>query len=475
MVAYKSDYNINGLKSETIAAISTPFAVGGISVIRISGSEAFLVADSVFTAKSGERLEGKKGYTACFGEVFGGAQKATPLDECVATVFRAPKSYTGENVVELSCHGGIVNTREVLRAVISAGARIATPGEFTKRAFLNGKLSLTQAEAVTQMINAKTHQALTAARSLHEGALYKRLEGISATLVSVSGSIAAWIDYPEEDLAPIDDAVLLADLKRVKMDIVALLATFDTGKLIFEGIETVIAGKPNVGKSTLMNMLSKEEKSIVTEIAGTTRDVVEERVILGGVMLRLCDTAGIRETEDVVESHGVELAKKRLSNAQLALCIFDATTPPDEQDKMVLNEAIKSGAHVIAVINKIDKVDNIDKALLEAITNAGVCYVAISAKEQIGALDLEKAISDAVQINEIDTGAGILQNERQFEAATRANDALQEAITALENGMTLDAVNVVVEDAIEAVFSLSGKSVSSAVIDNVFSNFCLGK
>lgn len=466
------------MKSETIAAISTPPAVGGISVIRISGESATAVADRVFSAKSGEQLCLKKGYTMAFGNVFADEKKEQPLDECVAAVFRAPKSYTGENVVELSCHGGIVNTREVLRAVIAAGARLAQPGEFTKRAFLNGKLSLTQAEAVIDMINAKNHQALKAARSQMDGALNRRLDKIAELLIKAVGAVAAWIDYPEEDLAPIDERELLCDLKKVREEQKKLLDTFDTGRLIFEGIETVIVGKPNVGKSTLMNLLSREEKSIVTEIAGTTRDVVEERVSIGDIMLRLCDTAGIRETQDIVERQGVILAKKRLSSAQLILAVFDAAAPPDSEDIAVLEQITQGGkdnSTAIAVINKADLVEVINSELVELLKKHKLAFVALSAKEQTGAEELENEIVRAIHLDAIDPGEGILQNERQHEAALYCYNSINEAVIALENSMTLDAVNVLLEDAIEAVFSLSGKSTSTAVIDNVFSNFCLGK
>jgi tRNA modification GTPase len=277
----------------TIAAIATPLAAGGIGIVRISGEDAIAIADSIFRAKRGVKLSKIAGYTAAYGHVYAGEQL---IDEGIALVFRAPKSYTGEDVVELSCHSGIAIMRKVLEASICAGAHIAQAGEFTKRAFLNGRIDLTRAEAVMELISAKGEQAAAAAIAQHEGALFRRISSIKAKLFDISADICAFVDYPEEDIPDLSAPVLEKKLIEIDSELEKCIETYDKGRILREGIDTVIVGKPNVGKSTLMNLLAGSEKSIVTEIPGTTRDLVEETVLFAGNTLRLTDTAGIRET-----------------------------------------------------------------------------------------------------------------------------------------------------------------------------------
>ena len=310
------------LMEDTIAAIATPLQASGLGVIRISGPDAMAVADTVFRSVSGKPLAAKKGYTAAFGHV---GDRAGVFDEAVALCFRGPKSYTGEDVVELSIHGGTYLMKRLLSAVVEAGARPAAAGEFTKRAFLSGKVSLTQAEAVVDLIEAQGKEAAKAALAVKEGSLYKATRRLSETLLSLSGHLAAWVDFPEEDVPEVEEEALIRELSAVKEQIRALLRTYDTSKIMKDGIQTVIVGRPNVGKSTLMNLLAGEEKSIVTSIPGTTRDVVEDTVWLGGVALRLADTAGIHETDDPVEKVGVQRAKNKLAQAQLVLAVFDSS------------------------------------------------------------------------------------------------------------------------------------------------------
>ena len=279
----------------TIAAISTGQAAGGIGIVRISGENALNIADRIFKSVSGLKLNELSGYRAALGTVF---LEEKPVDEAIATVFRAPKSYTGEDVVELSCHGGLYVTRQVLRAALSAGAVAAEPGEFTKRAFLNGKMDLTKAEAVMSIISAQGEQAKAAALGTLDGLLYRKISGISGELKGLAASLAAWVDYPDEEIEDLPDDKILSVLENAASSLSDLIARFDSGRAVLEGVDTAIVGKPNVGKSTLMNLLTGTEKSIVTEIAGTTRDIVEETAVVGGVVLRLCDTAGLRETDD---------------------------------------------------------------------------------------------------------------------------------------------------------------------------------
>ena len=337
------------MSDKTIAAISTAQGIGGIGVIRISGEDAISVADRVFTALSDNKLENSKGYTAHFGFVHSNNEK---IDESIATVFRAPHSYTGEDVVELSCHGGIYVTKRVLRAVLDNGAVSADAGEFTKRAFLNGKMDLTQAEAVMDIIGAKSNAAAKSALATHEGALSKNINLIKDELVNRAAHLCAWADYPEEDIEEIEFETLKNSLKSSAEKLFSLLKNYDKGKAVREGIDTVIVGKPNVGKSTLMNLITGFDKSIVTQIAGTTRDIVEETAVVRDITLHLSDTAGIHDTDNMIEQIGVDKAKSRISTAELIIAVFDSSKELDEDDLNLLSDLKNSTC--IAVINKED-------------------------------------------------------------------------------------------------------------------------
>ena len=455
------------MAEKVIAAISTPCAPGGIGVIRISGAGAIDLADRIFRPVSGEPLAARKGYTAAFGSVWDGQG---PVDDAIATVFRAPKSYTGEDVVEISCHGGLLVCRRVLRAALAAGAAPAGPGEFTKRAFLNGKLSLTEAEAVTDLISASSDQALRAARSAMKGALYRKIRGITDDLLTVSSHIAAYIDYPDEEIDPVESQETAETLRRAESQLRGLLDTFDRGQILREGVETVIVGKPNVGKSTLMNLLAGRQKSIVTDIPGTTRDVVEETVDLGGVVLRLADTAGIRSTQDAVEKAGVDLALERLDSAGLVLAVFDQSVPLSQED-YALVERLK-GLPTIAVCNKADLNVKYDVGFI----NSNFQHIVeISARENSGLDPLRQEIIGLLELDGISADGAILANARQFDCAQRAWGLLKEAISTLESGYTLDAVDVAVESVISALLELTGEKVTDAVVDQVFARFCVGK
>ncbi len=453
--------------SSTIAAISTPNAVGGISVLRISGPEAIAASDRVFRPVSGKPLADHKGYTAAYGTVYDGEEA---LDDVVATVFRGPKSYTGEDVVEISCHGGLYVTRRVLMAILKEGVSLAGPGEFTKRAFLNGKLSLTQAEAVADLIQAGGEQSLRSARGAMKGELYRKIRALTDRMLTVSGHIAAYMDYPEEEIDPVESNEIQDALSQVQQELEDLLRRFDQGKLIREGVETVILGKPNVGKSTLMNLLAGAKKSIVTDIPGTTRDVVEETVMLDGVVLRLADTAGIRETEDQVEQAGVELALERLDTAQLVLAVFDSSSPLSEEDKALIGRL--EGLPCVAVCNKTDLGQQLDMDFLQK-NFANI--VEISARENQGLEELGREVAEVLSLTDVEASSAMLANLRQFECAQRAAKLLGEAQSTLVEGYTLDAVDVSVESVISALLELTGERVTDAVVDQVFSHFCVGK
>lgn len=452
--------------AQTIAAIATPAAAGGISVIRISGSDALTIADRVFSAKNGIPLSGRRGYTAAFGAV---VRHGEVLDEAVATVFNEPHSYTGENVVELSCHGGLYLTQEILRVILENGARLAEAGEFTKRAFLNGKMSLSQAEAVMDLIGAQGREAARAAHTQLSGALSRQITAVKDALLKLAGHLSAWVDYPEEEIPEVDEEEILLTAGESSKTLRTLLSQFDTGKLIREGIDTVIVGKPNVGKSTLMNLLSRCERSIVTDVAGTTRDIVEETVRLGQLVLRVADTAGIRETEDVVEQIGVSLAKQRMQEASLVLAVFDGSSEWSPEDEKILPAALQPS---IAVVNKSDlpTVTNLEK-----IKRAFSHMVVLSATDPESLALLEREIRETLNLSEIDPFAPMLSNERQRLCAMRAVDLLEQAQTAVKAGVTFDAVTVLIEEAIDALLELTGERTTDAVVDAVFANFCVGK
>lgn len=455
------------MDNKTIAAISTAQGEGGIGVIRVSGEKSIEICNGIFKSVSGKKLTEMKGYRAALGYVYKNGEK---LDEVIATVFRAPNSYTGENIVELSCHGGIFITREILRTVIEAGAVPAEAGEFTKRAFLNGKLDLTEAEAVIDIISAKSKNAARAAVLAKDGALWRRIENIKNKLVSTAAHFSAWADYPEEDIEQVSEESLNNTFNECLFDIKKLLDTYDLGQTVKEGLDTVIAGKPNTGKSTLMNLIAGKNKSIVTDIPGTTRDIIEETVNIGNVTLRLSDTAGMRDTEDKVEKIGVDIAKSRVQNCGLVLAVFDAGRELDDDDRKLIADV--QDAPVIAIINKTDLDKKLDEKYIEDRIDK---VVKISAKNGDGFELLCEMIENIAGTNNFDPSEGILANERQRTAVLNAQKALKEAKEALNIGMTFDAVTVNIEEAIEYILELTGERVSEVVVDNVFHNFCVGK
>lgn len=453
---------------KTIAAISTAPAPGGIGMVRISGKDAFAVADRVFRGVSGRAVSQMKGYTAQLGGAFTPAGER--LDDVVALVYRSPKSYTGENVVELSCHGGLYVTKRLLQLVLDAGASPAGPGEFTRRAFLNGKVDLAQAEAVMGVIGASGEQALKAAQAGSSGVLSKKIQAIKAQLLVQASHLAAWADFPEEDVPAVEEQELLSAIREGEESLTQLLAGFERGRMYREGLSTVIAGRPNAGKSTLMNLLSGCERSIVTQYAGTTRDVVEETVLLAGVPLRLADTAGIRDTDDPVESIGVQAAKRRLESAQLVLAVFDSSQSLEKEDWELMDSL--QGVPAVAIVNKTDLPTQMDVGEIQRRFEKTVF---LSAATGEGLEELEQALSEILDTKEFHPEEGVLFTQRQRADAQRALDSLREGEQAMALGMTLDAVTVCVEDALNALSALTGEQVSEEIVDRVFEEFCVGK
>ncbi len=453
--------------STTIAAISTPLGAGGIGVIRISGDDAIKIADKIIKTTSGKPLSALKGYCAAHGKALSDGET---VDECVALVFRAPKSYTGEDTVEISCHGGIYVTNRILREVLKAGALPAGAGEFTKRAFLNGKLDLSEAEAVMDLIGAQNENAMKVALNTLEGALSKKIDTLCSVLLGASAQMGAWVDYPDEDIPELETDTLSESLTQVHSELKALLDRFDSGKAITGGVDTAIVGKPNVGKSAIMNLLSGYSRSIVTDIAGTTRDIVEETVRLGSVVLRLADTAGIRESDDVVESIGVNMAKTKIERAALVLAVFDGSGELDGYDREILE--LCRGKNTVPIINKTDLPSQAEIELIESLLGKPVY---ISAKSGEGLDALTEAVEKLLGTDKIDTAQAMLTTERQRSNVLSALSAIEEALDAISFGMTMDAVNVCIDSAIESLLELTGKKAKEAVVDEVFSRFCVGK
>ena len=452
---------------KTIAAIATGNAAGGLGVIRISGENAIEIADRVFRAKDKSALSRLRGYRAKFGNiVFHGE----PFDEAVALVFRAPKSYTGEDVVELSVHGGLFVVEKTLEAVLSEGAVPAQPGEFTKRAFLNGKIDLTQAESVADIISARGEEAVKASFGALQGTLSKKINSVLERLTDCSALMAAWVDYPDEDIPELDDEQLSSTLKTALDELNSLLNSYDGGHILTHGADTAIVGRPNVGKSTLMNLLAGRERSIVTQIEGTTRDIVEDTVRLGNLVLRLSDTAGLRSSDDPVECIGIRLANGKIDEAQLILPVFDYSRPLNADDFGLIEKC--RGKKAVAVINKTDLPQAAD---VTPITEAFDRCVFIAAGVTDDFSRLEEAVKEELGLTEFDSAAPILANQRQKQCCSNAAADVSEAIFALESGITRDAVNVLIDDAINELLSLTGKRATVEVVNDIFSKFCVGK
>lgn len=453
--------------AKTIAAVATGNSVSGIGVIRISGDRAIEIAERVFKAADGTPLSSLKGYRAKFGNVISDGEC---FDNAVALVFRAPKSYTGEDVVELSVHGGIFIVEKTLETVLSAGAEPAQAGEFTKRAFLNGKIDLAQAEGVAALISANGQEAAKASFNLLQGSLSNKITTVLDSLLDCSALMAAWVDYPDEEIPELSEENLKETLTRAKDSLKELLDNYESGIIMTQGVDTAIAGRPNAGKSTLMNMLAGREKSIVTHIEGTTRDIVEDSVRLGNIVLHLADTAGLRESDDVVESIGIKKALDRVESASLVLAVFDSSQPLNSDDLMMI-ESCKN-KKCVAVINKTDLENKTD---VEKIKENFDETVFISAKNNEGSKELEQAVKRVLSVENFDSSQPILAGRRQKLCVQKAYDSIREALTGAQMGVTYDAINVMIDSAVDELLALTGKKATEEVVNNIFSKFCVGK
>ena len=456
------------MQETTIAAIATAPGAGGIAVVRLSGAESYPIAARVFRpANAAKKVENAKGYTAMYGTFREGDEA---FDEGVALFFRAPHSYTGEDCAELHCHGSPIVLDTGLRALFAAGCRQAGPGEFTKRAFLNGRLDLLQAESVADLIDAETAQQAHNAVCQLDGALSRTVARIYDGLMDMAARFYAVVDYPDEDIEDLQREQMLDTLRRAQNDLEALVAGFSRGRLLKLGVPTVLLGKPNAGKSSLLNALLGYDRAIVTDIAGTTRDTVEEKVTVGGVLLRLIDTAGIRNGGDAVETMGVERSRAAAKQASLALLVLDGSRELTAEDEAAIALA-NTVPHLIVAVNKSDLPRALDVgALADRFDNV----LSVSAATGAGLDTLTDAIAAQFPSGET-AGGALLTNARQADAANRALSAVAEARGALRIGMTPDVVLTDCEAALAALSELNGKQVRDDLVDTIFSRFCVGK
>ena len=452
----------------TICALATPPGEGGIATVRVSGPDAYGIVGKIFApVRQGKSVADAKGYTAMLGHyLLHGAE----MDECVALFFRAPHSYTGEDVIELSVHGGTAMADGLLEALITAGCAPAGPGEFTRRALENGRMSLTQAEAVMEIISAEGRQGAALANAALGGALAKKINAQKAQLTALQAHLAAWVDFPEEDVPELDPAHLRTVLGAVREELDALIRSYDAGAVLREGVDCAIVGRPNAGKSTLLNLLAGFDRAIVTPVAGTTRDVVEQAVQLGDIRLNLFDTAGLRQTEDAIEAEGIRRSWKKLDEAGLILAVFDGSEPLTREDLALAQRC--AGRPAIALINKEDKPTRFDA---EVIAPYFAMVLPVCCQEEGARKLIASAVARMLGTNQIDPHAASLSGQRQLAAATRAREAVAGALEAAAGGFGLDAVSVCVDDALDALCDLTGENASEAVINEVFERFCVGK
>ena len=452
---------------DTIAAISTPKGEGGIAIIRISGDKSFEILDKIFVKKNPNANLGF--YKLNYGFIKDGEKT---VDEVMAVRLKAPKSYTCEDIVEINCHGGTLVSEKVLELVLRNGVRHAESGEFTKRAFMNGRIDLSQAEAVMDIIQGKTEKSVSLSLDQLRGDLRDKVNQFKKALLDITAHVNVVLDYPEEGIDTPLPAELRNNLEKVYEEANRLIDSYDTGKKIKEGIKTVIVGKPNVGKSTLLNALLHEERAIVTHVAGTTRDVIEEIINIKGVPLVLVDTAGIRKTDDIVENIGVEKSKQFIGKADLVLLVLDASKELENEDIEVINQIKENKKKVIVLLNKIDlnKKINLAGHNLENI-------VEISAKDNIGIEDMQEKIYSYIVEEDVENSSEklIITNIRHKTALEKTKDAIKNIFETIDMGLPMDLISVDLKEALDSLSEITGEISSEDILDHVFGNFCVGK
>lgn len=453
---------------DTIAAISTANGEGGIGIVRISGDKSLEILSKIFVAKNGKKADELKSHTISYGNI---VHNGKTVDEVLVSLMLGPKSYTTENMVEINCHGGYLVTHKILEIVLENGARAADKGEFTKRAFMGGRIDLTQAEAVIDLITAKTEKSITVSVDQLRGDLKEKITELKKKLLDVAAHVNVVIDYPEEGIdEPMPDH-LMDNLKDVHISADNLIKSYNKGKKIKEGIKTAIVGRPNVGKSSLLNSLLKEERAIVTHIPGTTRDIIEEVININGIPLVLVDTAGIRETEDIVENIGVEKSKEMIEKADLILFVLDSSQEAAAEDFAIYDKI--RDKKVIAILNKCDKEQKIELEKFEKLKES----ISISAKENIGIENMEEKIYSFITEEEIESSSEeiIITNSRHRAALERTKKSVENIFETIESGFPMDLVAVDLRDALDNLSEITGEISTEDLLDHVFKNFCVGK
>lgn len=455
---------------DTIAAIATAPGEGGIGIIRISGADSISIASSIFKPFYKENLLDYPNRSLVYGNI---VDSDRVIDEVLIARMEGPNSYTAEDVVEINCHGGFISVKKILELVLKKGARLADPGEFTKRAFLNGRIDLSQAEAVIDIINAKTDQSHDIAQTQLEGALSQKVRSLRNMITEVLAQVEVAIDYPEEDIEFITYKELTDKTSQIQKEVVKMYETSDTGKILREGLKTAILGKPNVGKSSLMNWILGENRAIVTEIAGTTRDVIEEFVNIKGIPLKIVDTAGIRETDDIVEKIGVEKSRDHMKSSDLVLVVLDSSRELEEDDLEIL-DAINP-KKTLVLINKIDLESRLDMdKVKEYIAEENIIH--ISAMENKGLESIHDKIEAMVYEGRVSNkGDVMITNTRHKDAIYKAMNSINDAIKGLEDHMSYDFIEVDLKDAWDSLGFINGDTVTEDLLDTIFKNFCIGK
>lgn len=458
------------MSTDTIAAIGTALSNSGISIIRISGKDSLNIIRKIFVSNSKIMPN-----NIIYGKI---VENGKVVDTVLASYFKNPKSYTGEDVCEINCHGGVQITREILQLVLANGARLAEPGEFSKRAFLNGKMDLTKAEAVINLINSKnTTQARIAANNL-EGDLYKKIKEVREELIELMAHIEVSVDYPEYDYDEVENDNVISLLNKKIIEINNILSTYEQGKYIKDGVNVVILGKPNVGKSSLLNTLSRSQKAIVTEIPGTTRDVIEERINIGNIILNLSDTAGIRKTDDFVEKIGVKRSIEKIDEADLVIYLLNVESDIDDEDKEILSKIQNKGVKLITVINKIDKGQKLKfDGILDELKQFDVNEVIkMSVLNNEGIDELKNKIEEIFNTNDLDfENELIITNERHRDLLNKSKEYLEVAKKEIEDNEPIDIVSIVIKNATKSLGEIIGADVNQDIVNKIFEKFCLGK
>lgn len=458
------------MSTDTIAAIGTALSNSGISIIRISGNDSLNIIRKIFVSNSKIMPN-----NIIYGKI---VENGKVVDTVLVSYFKNPKSYTGEDVCEINCHGGVQITREILQLVLANGARLAEPGEFSKRAFLNGKMDLTKAEAVINLINSKnTTQARIAANNL-EGDLYKKIKEVREELIELMAHIEVSVDYPEYDYDEVENDNVISLLNKKIIEINNILSTYEQGKYIKDGVNVVILGKPNVGKSSLLNTLSRSQKAIVTEIPGTTRDVIEERINIGNIILNLSDTAGIRKTDDFVEKIGVKRSIEKIDEADLVIYLLNVESDIDDEDKEILSKIQNKGIKLIVVINKIDKEQKLKfDTILDELKRFGINEVIkMSVLNNEGIDELKNKIEEIFNTNDLDfENELIITNERHRDLLNKSKEYLEIAKKEIEDNEPIDIVSIVIKNATKSLGEIIGADVNQDIVNKIFEKFCLGK